>query len=94
MSKSIDPSVKRRPLWRRALVISAQILIGTGLGAAASEYAFDRRDDGAFPHVNFYLPDPELGVPVNKVPPTQVWTEDFVLKSWIPASERRLEGGK
>ncbi|MBK9756473.1 MAG: hypothetical protein IPO88_23845 [Nannocystis sp.] len=62
MSKSIDPSVKRRPLWRRALVISAQILIGTGLGAAASEYAFDRRDDGAFPHVNFYLPDPELGV--------------------------------
>lgn len=38
--------------------------------------------------------DPELGVQVNKVPPTTVWTEDFVLKSWIPASERRLEGGK
>ena len=38
--------------------------------------------------------DPELGTVVNKLPPTEVWTEDFVLKSWIPASERRLEGGK
>ena len=54
--------MKRRPRSRRVLVISAQILVGLGLGAAIAEYAFDRRDDGAFPHVNFYLPDPELGV--------------------------------
>jgi hypothetical protein len=59
---TIDPSVKRRPWWRRALVISAQLLVGLGLGAAIAEYAFHSRDDGAFPHVNFYLPDPELGV--------------------------------
>jgi hypothetical protein len=62
MSTSNDPSVKRRPRWRRVLVISGQLLLGLGLGAAIAEYAFDRRDDGAFPHVNFYLPDPELGV--------------------------------
>jgi hypothetical protein len=62
MSTSNDPSVKRRPRWRRVLVISGQLLVGLGLGAAIAEYAFDRRDDGAFPHVNFYLPDPELGV--------------------------------
>lgn len=62
MSTSNDPSVKRRPRWRRALVISAQLLLGLGLGAAIAEYAFDLRDDGAFPHVNFYVADPELGV--------------------------------
>jgi peptide/nickel transport system substrate-binding protein len=36
--------------------------------------------------------DPELKAEVIKVPPTEVWTEDFILKSWIPKSERRREG--
>ncbi|MBA3546943.1 MAG: hypothetical protein H0T76_10710, partial [Nannocystis sp.] len=52
----------KRPLWRRGLMISAQLLLGLGLGAVIAEIAFMQRDDGAFPHVNFYVPDPELGV--------------------------------
>ena len=62
MATSIDPSVKRRPRWRRVLVISAQLLVGLGLGAGIAEWAFHSRDDGAFPHVNFYVADAELGV--------------------------------
>ncbi|MEZ4453067.1 MAG: hypothetical protein R3B09_26640 [Nannocystaceae bacterium] len=48
---------RRRPLW-----IAAQVIIGLGLGAAITEWAFAARDDHAFPHANFYLADPELGV--------------------------------
>src|SRR5690606_13437729 len=51
-----------RPRWRRFLKISAQLSLGLGLGLALAEVAFSMRDGGAFPHVNFYLPDPELGV--------------------------------
>ncbi|WAS96145.1 alginate O-acetyltransferase AlgX-related protein [Nannocystis punicea] len=39
-----------------------QIVVGLGLGLAATEYAFRARDEGAFPHVNFYVADPQLGV--------------------------------
>ena len=53
---------KQRSRGRRALVIGVQVLVGLGIGAGIAEYAFDRRDDGAFPHVNFYVADPELGV--------------------------------
>ena len=57
-----EPRRPRRPLWRRVLSITAQVVIGLGLGAAIAEVAFSSRADGAFPHVNFYVPDPELGV--------------------------------
>ncbi|WP_096331005.1 hypothetical protein [Nannocystis exedens] len=43
-------------------MIAAQIAVGLGLGLAATEYAFRVRDEGAFPHVNFYVADPQLGV--------------------------------
>jgi hypothetical protein len=56
-----DP-VKPKPRWLRPTLITAQVLLGLGLGLAVAEFAFARRDDGAFPHVNFYVADPELGV--------------------------------
>jgi len=64
MPDPIDPEnlPVRRPLWRRALMLVAQVLVGLGLGAVITEAVFSRRDGGAFPHVNFYVPDPELGV--------------------------------
>lgn len=52
----------RKRSWPRRLAIVAQVLVGLGLGLGAAEYAFSSRDDGAFPHVNFYVADPELGV--------------------------------
>lgn len=56
-----DPAPPRRRRLR-PLLIAAQLLVGLGLGAVIAEVAFSARDDGAFPHANFYLPDPELGV--------------------------------
>jgi hypothetical protein len=38
------------------------MILGLGLGAALAELAFWWRDDGAFPHANFYVADAELGV--------------------------------
>ncbi len=38
-----------------------KVLLGLFLGLVLAELAFRVRDDFAFPHVNFYLPDPELG---------------------------------
>ncbi|WP_434418603.1 alginate O-acetyltransferase AlgX-related protein [Nannocystis pusilla] len=37
-------------------------MAGLGLKLAATECAFRARDEGAFPHVNFYVEDPQLGV--------------------------------
>ena len=39
-----------------------QALLGVVLGLGILEGAFWLRDDGAFPHVNFYVPDADLGV--------------------------------
>lgn len=47
---------------RRGLMILGQVVVGLGLGAAITEYAFGSRADWAFPHANFYVADPELGV--------------------------------
>ena len=60
----IDPedAPARRSPWRRPLRIVAQVILGLGLGAVITEVMFSRRDGGAFPHVNFYVPDAELGV--------------------------------
>ncbi|MGH1340356.1 MAG: alginate O-acetyltransferase AlgX-related protein [Nannocystales bacterium] len=51
----------RSKTWRR-LFVAAQLLLGTGVGLAVAEWAFTKRADGAFPHVNFYVADAELGV--------------------------------
>ncbi|MFY0535611.1 hypothetical protein [Nannocystis pusilla] len=59
-SRTPSPTPRRRGL--RALSITFQLLLGLGLGLALTEVAFSVRNGGAFPHVNFYVADPELGV--------------------------------
>ncbi|MFT3712635.1 MAG: hypothetical protein QM817_33720 [Archangium sp.] len=39
-----------------------KVLLGVTLGLIVAEFAFNLRDHGAFPHVNFYEVDPQLGV--------------------------------
>src|SRR6476620_2218179 len=39
-----------------------KVALGVMLGLLLSELAFRIRDDAAFPHVNFYEPDAQLGV--------------------------------
>lgn len=57
------PSAPRRKRpWLRRTLIAGQILLGLGLGLVVTEYVFARRDEGAFPHVNFYVADAQLGV--------------------------------
>lgn len=46
----------------RATRIAGQVTLGLGLGLVIAELAFSWRDEGAFPHANFYVPDEELGV--------------------------------
>jgi len=52
------------PRWRRRrwLARSAAALGGLAIGLVLAEALFYYRDDGAFPHLNVYVPDPELGV--------------------------------
>lgn len=52
-----DPPRRPRRWRRRAL----SVLGGIVVGLVVAEGAFWLRDDGAFPHVNFYQPDAELG---------------------------------
>jgi len=60
----LDPPLAARPKrrWLRRALIASQLVLGLGLGLAAAEYGFSKRADGAFPHVNFYVEDPLLGV--------------------------------
>ena len=62
MTEAAGHDRARRSRLRRGLVICTQVFIGLGLGAALTELAFRWRDDGAFPHVNFYVADAALGV--------------------------------
>lgn len=39
-----------------------QVLVGLAIGLVIAEAVFWFRDDGAFPHLNLYVADPELGV--------------------------------
>jgi hypothetical protein len=57
-----DLSSKPKRKWLRRTFIASQILLGLGLGLVITEQVFAKRDDSAFPHVNFYVPDAELGV--------------------------------
>jgi hypothetical protein len=56
------PSAPQRSSAVRALLRTAQVILGLAVGCAVAELAFSRRDDGAFPHLNVYKADPELGV--------------------------------
>lgn len=47
---------------RTLLTRLGQATAGIILGLGAAEFAFSTRDSGAFPHVNFYVEDSELGV--------------------------------
>jgi hypothetical protein len=57
-----EPAVKPKRKWLRRIFIASQVVLGVGLGLVIAENVFAKRDDGAFPHVNFYVEDPELGV--------------------------------
>ena len=57
-SKSGKQTQRPRPLWRRGLMIPPHVLPGLALGGVIAEIAFMQRHHGAFPHVNFYVPDP------------------------------------
>lgn len=46
---------------RRVLVVVGKLSLGVALGLVIAEVAFRIRDDGAFPHVNLYEADAQLG---------------------------------
>ena len=54
-----EPSPRRRLRW---LGRCAMMLAGLAVGLAAAELVFRLRDGGAFPHLNVYVADPDLGV--------------------------------
>lgn len=56
------PTPKPKRKWLGRSFIASQLLLGVGLGLVITENVFAKRDEGAFPHVNFYVQDPELGV--------------------------------
>jgi hypothetical protein len=57
------PKPPRRPISKAKVAMRLfSILLGVVIGVGIAEAIFWWRDDGAFPHVNFYLPDRELGV--------------------------------
>lgn len=45
-----------------ALFRTAQVLAGLAVGSGIAEAVMASRDDGAFPHLNVYVTDPELGL--------------------------------
>lgn len=51
----------KAPKKGRALRIFVQLLLGLALGLVLVEVGFSMRDDGAFPHLNLYVEDAELG---------------------------------
>lgn len=60
-AEAIEPTKPEKPK-RRWLRRSLAVVGGLVVGSLIAEGAFWLRDDGAFPHVNFYRPDAELGV--------------------------------
>ena len=53
------PSARPKRKWPKRI---AGVVLGLLAGLLIAEGVFWLRDDGAFPHVNFYRADPELGV--------------------------------
>lgn len=60
-ASAVAAPARPAPLGRRILWRTAQVVLGLAAGLVVTELAFRWRDDGAFPHVNVYLPDAELG---------------------------------
>ena len=58
---TVTPPAKRRGAGRW-LVAALSILLGLCVGLAIAEVTFSMRDEGAFPHLNVYVADEELGV--------------------------------
>jgi len=48
--------------WLRWFGRAAMMVLGLAIGLAVAEGVFSYRDGGAFPHLNVYVPDAELGV--------------------------------
>lgn len=59
---STPPANTPQKRWRRIAVRTLQAFAGILVALAIAEYAFYKRDNGAFPHVNLYVADAELGV--------------------------------
>jgi len=57
-----ETKARPRRRWLRRALIASQVFLGLGLGLWGTEYMFSERAEGAFPHVNFYVADAELGV--------------------------------
>ena len=57
-----EPVSRPKSKVLRRVFIASQVLLGVGVGLFVTEKVFAARDEGAFPHVNFYVADPELGV--------------------------------
>ena len=57
MAESPIEGGKARRYWRRGLAA----LLGLGAGLGLAEVAFSIRDQGAYPHLNVYLPDATYG---------------------------------
>lgn len=57
-----DEAAPPRSRLHRWISRTLQLGLGLSLGLLTAEGGFWLRDDGAFPHVNFYEADPELGV--------------------------------
>ncbi len=53
---------RRRGFWATAAVRSLQVLLGLAVGLVVAEGLFRWRDRGAFPHLNLYVADPEVGL--------------------------------
>lgn len=50
----------------RALKSVAKVLLGLALGVTIAEFVFSLRDGGAFPHLNLYEADADLGVKLQR----------------------------
>jgi hypothetical protein len=97
---------KPKRKWLRRTFITSQVLLGLGLGLVITEQVFAKRDDKAFPHVNFYVADPELGVRLepgatmrfrfrdNPTTSIQINTQGYRGEDWPAPGDSSAAGGE